>query len=490
MSRRSKGSVVAGILLLSMIPAFITTHAVLVQGKMRIADPMIGAPQFSKPGGSIPIHVENAGLVDASSWQASLQSVDFEWAPAIPLLISLSALKHEGKHVLNATLPSTMLVGLYDLNVSCVSMGVHYSVQEPHAVCVYDAITSLRFAHLTDPHVTFPDKNETLNLNPPHLSVMFGNRTINENLRELLATVSIARPDFALLTGDIATRGLEQEFQATREILLASRVPVLCTPGNHDHRSPPSFTHFLAPMYYSRSIDAWRIICLDSGATEGNGLYGEQLKWLGDELLQASLVGQQVMIAMHSPSTIEPQPGYTVAGNAEFRALCLQYSVRGIFTGHHHYSDAYYANGSQVLIPDPIPASAGPIYVKTGSTTLDYGAGDRGLGWRFVRSQRNGTMAIGYDVASTGTSDPLEDLPLSGLVRVDGNLQVTLTNYYRIEFLNITIPVQLGLLTPADDFSLSEGTIIGQLRGTVVVGILLRINSLATGNKTITFTRV
>jgi 3',5'-cyclic AMP phosphodiesterase CpdA len=488
--QRSKGAIVAGLLLLATIPAFITTHAILSQGQMRIADPMIGAPQFSNPGGTIPVFVDKPGLVDAGSWQAWLQPVDFTWAHAIPLTIASSDMLFEGKHALTASIPATTLPGLYDLNVSCTSMGTRFMVVEPHAVCIYANVSALRFAHLTDPHVTYPDKNEVMNLSFPHIAGPEGERSINDNLRWLLENVSVARPDLAILTGDIATRGLEEEFSAARDIIKASKVPVLCMLGNHDHRSPPSFVYYLAPAYFSRVIDAWRIICLDTGASEGNGLFGEQMKWFSDELAAAAAASQQVMVAMHIPSTTEPIGGYTIAGNAEFRELCQRYGVRGIFAGHHHVSDANYANGSQVLTPDPIPASAGPIYVKTGSTTLNYGNGDRGIGWRYVRSQRNGTMSIGYDMAGTGSSDPLEDLPLNGLLRTDGALQVNLTNYYRVTFTNITVPVQFDLLTPTDQFIPSEGTIVGQIRSTAMAGLLLRITLPETGTKQITFTRV
>ncbi len=488
--KRSKGAIVAGLLLIAMVPALITTHALLSQGQMRIADPMIGAPQFSKPGGQIPVFVDKPGIVDPGSWQAWLQPVDFTWAPAIPLTIANSGMLSEGKHALTARIPTTTLPGLYDLNVSCTSMGTRFTVVEPHAVCIYANVSALRFAHLTDPHVTFPDKTESLNFSFPHTPGPEGDRSINDNLRWLLDNVSVVRPDFVILTGDIATRGLEEEFAAARDIITSSKVPVLCMLGNHDHRSPPSFVYYLAPAYFSRVIDAWRIICLDSGATEGNGLFGEQMKWFGDELAAAAAAGQQVMVAMHIPSTTEPIGGYTIAGNAEFRDLCQRYSVRGIFAGHHHFSDANYANGSQVLTPDPIPASAGPIYVKTGSTTLNYSNGDRGLGWRYVRSQRNGTMSIGYDMAGTGTSDPLEDLPLNGLLRADGALLVNLTNYYRVAFTNVTVPVQFTLLSPTDQFIPSEGTIVGQIRNNTMAGLLLRITLPEMCTKQITFTRV
>ncbi|MBN2153683.1 MAG: metallophosphoesterase [Candidatus Lokiarchaeota archaeon] len=487
---RSKGVIVAGILLFGMVPIVITTHALFSQGQMRIADPMIGAPQFSKPGGTIPIFVEKQGVVDSGSWRVQLQSVDFTWAHAITLDIDASYMYSEGRHELNVRVPVTAMPGLYDLSVSCNSLGTRLSVVEPHSVCIYDNVTTLRLAHLTDPHVTIPDRTEVMNVGPPHTAVTWGDRSINGNLRWLLENVSVVRPDLVLLTGDIATRGLEEEFIAAREAIMASSAPVLCTLGNHDHRSPPGFVFHLAPAYFSRSIDDWRVICLDTGATEGNGLFGEQMRWFKEQLAQAFAAGQQVIVGMHIPSTTEPVGGYVIEGNEEFRELCEQYSIRGIFTGHHHYSDAHYANGSQVLTPDPIPASAGPIYVKTGSTTLDYDNGERGIGWRFVRSHRNGSMNIGYDMAGTGTSDPIEDLPLNGLLRAHAGLQVNLTNYYRITFANVTLPVQFALLSPTDQFLPSEGEIVGQVRTSTMAGLLLNILLPETANKQISFTRV
>jgi hypothetical protein len=316
---------------LATVPAFITTHALLVQGKMRIADPMIGAPQFAKPGGAIPIIVDKPGIIDLGSWQAWLQPIDFTWAPAIPLAISSSGMPSEGKHSLTVSIPATTLPGLYDLNVSCTSFGTRFTVVEPHAVCIYGNVSALRFAHIADPHVTYPDKNEPLNLGPPHGTDVWGERSINENLRMLLENISVARPELALLTGDIATRGLEEEFIATREILLSSKVPVLCTLGNHDHRSPPSFNYYLAPSFFSRVINAWRIICLDSGATEGNGLFGEQLQWFGAELVAAAAAGQQVMVGVvraiqHPRDLHRPPPLFR-------RVLCKR--VASLDSGSH-----------------------------------------------------------------------------------------------------------------------------------------------------------
>nr|MDO8109604.1 metallophosphoesterase [Candidatus Sigynarchaeota archaeon] len=484
---RSKTVMVLGIIILAAIPLFITAHAILAEGRIRIVDPMIGCAQFCKPDESMLITVEYSGFALPSSWHVGLHHVDFEWRDETMLAVNSVNGLVQGTYVLNTTIPIDALPGLYDLEISCKSFNVNLSASEPHSVYVYNSTPSLRFAHFADPHICYPDQNITLNLAPPYATEILGNRTIADNLRDLLADVSIARPEFIVITGDIATRGLEQEFQATRQVLLSSKVPVLCTIGNHDHRSPPSFEYYLAPVYYSRVIDAWRIVILDTGATEGNGLFGEQLRWFEQELVKAEVANQQVIVAMHIPSAPEATGGYTIAGNAEFRALCAQYGVRAVFAGHHHYYDANYANGSQVLRPDPIPASVGTLYVKSGSTTLDYGNGAKGLGWRYVRSDKNGSISIGYDAEGTNSSDPLWGLPLNGLKREDGNLQLNLTNYYRMNFTNITIPVSFPLSSPDNELVPSEGTIIAHFKDATTAGLLLRVTLPASSTKIITF---
>jgi 3',5'-cyclic AMP phosphodiesterase CpdA len=484
---KSKSTVVLCIVCIAMISAFVATHVMQANLRIRIVDPMIGCPQFCRPDETFSITVEYLGTVTADAWDVHAQNNDFPGYPAISLAITTVSGPLNGHYTILARVPAAALPGLYDLHVSCNALGASLDVMEPHALSIYTSMASLRFAHITDPHVTYPDENVTLNLAPPGFPIVEGNRTIDINLRELLQQMAIVRPAFAILTGDIATRGLEEEFQAARQILKEANIPVLCTIGNHDHRSPPSFQYYLAPLYYSRIIGQWRIMILDSGATEGNGLYGEQMRWLEQELEQASIAGQQCFIAMHIPSTTEGISGYTIAGNAEFRALCARYNVRCVLAGHHHVSDAYYANGSRITRPDPFYPETGPLYVKTGSTTLHYGNGYEHLGWRYVRSESNGSLSIGYDNTANGTSNPLANLPLNGLAREDGSLAVTLRNYYRVNFTNITIPVTFATI---DHYTPSEGTVIVQEHDSSTTGMLLRVTLPATTNKTITFTKV
>src|SRR6202162_6619839 len=68
-------------------------------------------------------------------------------------------------------------------------------------------------AHLSDPH--------------------FG-RLERATVRALIATVTEARPDIVVISGDLTQRAKEREFQEARQFLDALPSPQIVVPGNHD----------------------------------------------------------------------------------------------------------------------------------------------------------------------------------------------------------------------------------------------------------------
>jgi len=68
-------------------------------------------------------------------------------------------------------------------------------------------------AHLSDPH--------------------FG-RIERATVRALIATVTEARPDIVVVSGDLTQRAKEREFQEARQFLDALPSPQIVVPGNHD----------------------------------------------------------------------------------------------------------------------------------------------------------------------------------------------------------------------------------------------------------------
>ena len=68
-------------------------------------------------------------------------------------------------------------------------------------------------AHLSDPH--------------------FG-RIERATVQALIATVTEARPDVVVISGDLTQRAKEREFQEARQFLDALPSPQIVVPGNHD----------------------------------------------------------------------------------------------------------------------------------------------------------------------------------------------------------------------------------------------------------------
>ncbi|HMF31230.1 MAG TPA: metallophosphoesterase, partial [Candidatus Lokiarchaeia archaeon] len=410
----------------------------------------------------------------------------------VPLSISAVSGPSQGTCLVTTSVPAGVLFGLYDLEVAVMVGSTNFTLAEQHSVYVYNAsaLTQLNFAQFSDPHVIYPDQEVAFNVAPPNQAPIIQNVSYNGYFEKLFAETSITRPTFIIVTGDIANAGQEQEFQEMRAILQTSSVPVLTLLGNHDHRSPPSFNYYLAPSYYARSIGPWRIIILDSGASEGNGLFGEQLTWYEHELQLAQAARQQILVFMHIPSAPEPTDGWLIAGNAEFRALNLKYGVRAIFAGHHHDFEATFANGTTLNTYDPVPVAAGPIYVITGSPTIADNTNDFNYyGWRWVTSFSNGDIAMGYDLNGTGQAYSIYGMPRNGLNQTDGTLSMSVTNNYNKPFYNVTLPETFDLGNTRDHLYPSIGTVVTQVWGPTNSTVFVRFDLPANTTESITFTR-
>jgi hypothetical protein len=75
-----------------------------------------------------------------------------------------------------------------------------------------------------------------------HLSDPYFGRLERATVQALIATVTKARPDIAVVSGDLTQRAKEREFQEARPFLEALPSPQIVVPGNHDvHCTNPSF---------------------------------------------------------------------------------------------------------------------------------------------------------------------------------------------------------------------------------------------------------
>src|ERR1700675_617851 len=67
-----------------------------------------------------------------------------------------------------------------------------------------------------------------------HLSEPHFGRIERATVRALIATVTEARPDIVVVSGDLTQRAKQREFQEASEFLDALPSPQIVVPGNHD----------------------------------------------------------------------------------------------------------------------------------------------------------------------------------------------------------------------------------------------------------------
>jgi hypothetical protein len=160
--------------------------------------------------------------------------------------------------------------------------------------------------------------------------------------RRILGEIDVLRPACALVVGDLI-RGftddsllLAREWDGFEQAVRASRVPLLCAPGNHDVwnvQSEKEFARRFGRLYGSTDVGPVHLILLDSYVTgEFNAITGKQREWLAADLEQHR-DAQHVFVGVHAPLW-----AYGDASNwmKEIHPLLRRYNVRAVFAGHWH----------------------------------------------------------------------------------------------------------------------------------------------------------
>lgn len=133
---------------------------------------------------------------------------------------------------------------------------------------------------------------------------------------ELVRHAVAARPDAALLSGDLTAQALEAEFRVAREALepLLSAVPTLVIPGNHDVYAPDAVGR-LRRWFGPHCGGEGPVARLDVGDLTVLGLDTNRPTWLTangtvpeaqraalrEHLADRALAGRRVVLAMHHP---------------------------------------------------------------------------------------------------------------------------------------------------------------------------------------------
>jgi Icc protein len=237
-----------------------------------------------------------------------------------------------------------------------------------------DAAGVLSWLHFGDLHMTRAGEQNHLDLAA----------IVNEVNRAFADSVS-----FVFLPGDVADDGSRAAYAVVRGELDRLEVPWCAILGDHDVHEK-SFANFKETMseqtHYAFTVGDTRFIAMnafDVPEPPSFTVNEEQLRWVEDELREATRSGQKKVLLLHCyPSDLK------VGGEVVSR-LVRDYDVRLIDMGHTHYNEL--ANDGRTLYS--ATRSTGQIEegpVGYSVTSLD---GDV-VSWRFIELGRLPAVVI------------------------------------------------------------------------------------------------
>ena len=262
-------------------------------------------------------------------------------------------------------------------------------------------MTDLTFVHLTDLHIMSSEEE--------HLK---GQRT-SDKLRRVIALIGNmeVRPDFFILSGDLANSGEEAEYRTLNRLLDELRefgVPLILGLGNHDRRVPfrqvvlgEKGADETQPYYHGAMFAGLRVIMLDStvpGAVHGE-LDAPQLCWLEAELHKPAPLGN--LIAIHHPpvlSTVEALNEHRMRNPDALAQTIAGHNVHAVLSGHIHHAHVASFGGTMSI---SAPATA---YLLDPGFQKEHQATD---GWGFTLGSLRGGQFYANPISMHGQSEPL-----------------------------------------------------------------------------------
>jgi Icc protein len=183
---------------------------------------------------------------------------------------------------------------------------------------------------------------------------------------DAIEEINRAGVDAALIKGDIADRGLPEQFEAAAQAFSRFRVPHHAFLGNHDHYGrhvglDVDGYALLGQPRAPRSLDlgGWRLILVETAEPgEHHGVFdAERLGWLEDALAETKASGQPTLVLMHH-HPVPPEHADTYPNNIGIRPehslklyalLGLHPQVRGVLLGHTHRNRVRHHRASGAL---------------------------------------------------------------------------------------------------------------------------------------------
>ncbi len=196
----------------------------------------------------------------------------------------------------------------------------------------------------------------------PFQFVAYGDtRTRHDVHRQVVAAIlKYAHPDFVVQTGDMVADGSDSSlwpvfFDIERDLLRkAAYFPAL---GNHERNDSFFYQFFGGKAYYSFNWGNAHFAVLDSDipnvapdAAARDAFWGEQVRWLEDDLARAQKSEFRFVVAHHPPLTAVAKRQGDNPHMTALMPLFEKYKVTAGIFGHDHNYQHYLKNGVHYFI--------------------------------------------------------------------------------------------------------------------------------------------
>ncbi|GGJ42150.1 phosphohydrolase [Streptomyces brasiliensis] len=276
-------------------------------------------------------------------------------------------------------------LGLAGATLTSVGLGSLLGAAPAGAEPIVKPGSALRFALVSDTHITLSSTKST------------------QSLTQVWASIAARNPDAVLHCGDITDTGRPDEFELYGQILPAAlQGKMHYSPGNHDVRWDPSakeqYRRHFGPAPYSFDAGGVHFIGFDpTQVLQEPGHYGQGgLDWLADDL-RTLHPGTPVVLFQHFPMG---NTFYYVDDQPAVLDLLARYNVRGIFAGHIHREVVSQFNGLTQVGLNAVVNGALYYWVERATAADDSPV---------LRVTRVNIAADG-----TETEVPVTDMPLTG----------------------------------------------------------------------------
>jgi hypothetical protein len=186
--------------------------------------------------------------------------------------------------------------------------------------------------------------------------------------------------DFAVLPGDNADDGSEEQFSLVKHAIDGLRAPLHILPGDHD-RKPGGLDAYYKVLAAERlpkalTVSGCRCLFLDIVSAGSGGpdfrLGADQTEWLEQELSAAERAKERSVVFMHA------YPADLRENAKQVRDMFARYRVAAVDMGHTHYNEL--TNDGRTIYA----ATRSTGQIEEGPVGFSVMAVDRGVvSWRF-----------------------------------------------------------------------------------------------------------